>query len=141
ANDTGTSSVDLLTNDGQVTVTGTVADANGVASLVVNDGAESHTVPVAAHRSWSHALDLAEGSHALEVLTTDNAGNLSSQTLDAITVIYTRSLHDALPIFANDTGTSSVDLLTNDGQVTVTGTVADANGVASLVVNDGAESH
>jgi hypothetical protein len=73
--DTGASSTDLITSDGHVTLSGNVADANGISSVEVFDGKTDLGAATIDHGTWSYSALFGEGSHTLSAVATDWAGN------------------------------------------------------------------
>jgi cobalamin biosynthesis Mg chelatase CobN len=72
---------DSVVRSRQLTLAGTVADANGVESIEVSvDGGEWTSIPVQA--TWSTVVDLGDwGSHTLTVRARDVAGNLAEASI------------------------------------------------------------
>ncbi|MBW8756573.1 MAG: cadherin-like domain-containing protein, partial [Burkholderiales bacterium] len=149
ADDTGASSTDDLTNNARPVLTGT-GEANGTVSITVtpsSGGALSYTATTDAAGHWSldtatatptagtmPAAGLPDGPVALQVVSTDAAGNTTTAT-----GAFTEDLgapaasiglkHDA----ADDTGASSTDNLTNNAKPVLTGT-GEANGTVTISV-------
>jgi VCBS repeat-containing protein len=73
--DTGISSVDRITSDGHVTLTGTVSDNNAVAGVEIFDGTTDLGPATVSGGTWNFAYNLGEGTHALDAVATDAAGN------------------------------------------------------------------
>ncbi|WP_256359714.1 VCBS domain-containing protein [Stutzerimonas frequens] len=109
--DTGTSGSDSVTNSGALTVGGTEAGATVEYSI---DGGQT----------WSPTFTPVEGSNTVSVRQTDVAGNTSGAT----TVSFVLDTQVAAPTVSltSDTGTSSSDLITNTGALTIGGTEAGA---------------
>ncbi len=138
AHDTGASASDRVTNDGSVTLSGSVADANGVASVEVFDGKTDLGAAGVVGGAWSFSGLLSEGSHTLSAIATDLAGNPTATAAQSTILVDT--IDPTITIgqqLVHDTGASASDRVTNDGNVTLSGSVADANGVASVEVFDG----
>lgn len=74
-NDTGLSSSDLVTSDGRVTLTGTVDDDVAIGSVRVFDGATDLGEATITGGTWTFSTTLAVGTHALNAVATDAAGN------------------------------------------------------------------
>jgi M6 family metalloprotease-like protein/uncharacterized repeat protein (TIGR02543 family) len=111
----------VATNRTPVSISGTVSDANGIASLTINGTA----VVVAANGSYQYALPLAaEGAVAITVIATDKAGNSAS---DSRTLTY----DNTLPVI---TVTGPADSSqTREAVVTVTGSVSEAASVQGRI--------
>lgn len=140
ANDTGASNSDGLTFD--PTVSGTVADAHGIAALEaafdIGPSPVFHNV-TSALSNGSFTLTLAnlatvlgsslvDGNYRLLVRVRDAAGNLSTNTA----IVFTLDTTVAVPTLAltNDTGVSNIDHITSDP--TVNGTASDTHGPVTL---------
>ena len=112
--DSGTSSSDKITNVGTVDVT----LASDVASWrYTSDGGTSWTT------GSGTSFTLAEGAYALgnvKVEQTDTAGNVSAQTAStaAITIDKTPPNPNSFSLLS-DTGSSSTDMITNNGTISV----------------------
>ena len=109
-----------LTNNGKVTISGTVSDASCIKTLTVNG-----TAVTVSNGSFSAEVTLTEGSNSIAVVATDNAGN-------STTVTKTTTYDATKPTVTVDT----IPTLTNKDTYTVTGTVSDTNGIKSLVINE-----
>ena len=117
--DTGPDSSDGITSNGQVDISGVEAGATWEYSI---DGGTSWTTGTGTF------FTLAEGTHAagdVQVRQTDVAGNVSNIGANAITVDTTVPSTPSLALNA-DTGSSSSDGITNNGQVDVSGLEAGA---------------
>jgi large repetitive protein len=79
---------DWITSDGHLTLSGTVLDANGVSSVELFDGTtDLGAAIISSNGAWSFPTLLAEGTHALHAVATDNAGNpTTTATQPTITV-------------------------------------------------------
>jgi hypothetical protein len=121
ANDTGVSSIDGITNDGTVNVTGLEA---GV-SWQYSTNSSSNWINGA-----GSSFVLASGSYgagSILVRQSDIAGNTSAiGQLGAITIIDSTAATPSLAL-ANDTGVSATDGITNDGTINVTDLEAGAS--------------
>ncbi|MCK6489356.1 MAG: Ig-like domain-containing protein [Planctomycetes bacterium] len=133
ADDTGYSASDFITLDLSQTVTGTCSSEPGAASLLVVDGVATYPL---ASPSWSQALALAPGTHALEVTTTDTAGNVRRASRSLVVDVLPPTA--AITSIASDTGTSASDFITNDTTLTVNGTVSEAACDVLVELLDGA---
>ncbi|WP_394375377.1 retention module-containing protein [Stutzerimonas frequens] len=109
--DTGASGSDSITNSGALTIGGTEAGATVEYSI---DGGQT----------WSPTFTPVDGSNTVSVRQTDVAGNTSGAT----TVSFVLDTQVAAPTVSltSDTGTSSSDLITNTGALTIGGTEAGA---------------
>jgi hypothetical protein len=127
AHDTGASGSDWITNDGHVTLSGTVSDANGVAGVEVFDGTTDLGPATITNAAWAFPTVLAEGTHSLYAVAADKAGNpTTSQTEPTIVVDKTAPV----PFMSDATKN------TNNSLSTLTG-VSEANSKVS--VYDGAK--
>jgi hypothetical protein len=131
ASDTGASSTDRITSNGAVTLTGTDADAVGVASVHVLDGTtDLGAATLNGDGTWSFSTTLAQGSHALSAKATDTSGN-SSTTAAAPTILVDQTAPSetfATVTLISDTGSSATDFITSNGGVHFAGTVSDSGG-------------
>jgi hypothetical protein len=138
AHDTGIAQTDWITNDGHVTLSGTVSDANGVAGVEVFDGTADLGPATITNGAWAFSTVLAEGTHTLDAVATDDAGNTTTTpSQPTVVVATTPPIVTVSQSLVNDTGVSHADLITNDGHVTLSGMVSDDNGVANVEVFDG----
>src|SRR5207248_1062729 len=90
--DTGVSASDLITKDGHVTLSGAVADANGVASVEIFDGTTDLGAAKIVGGVWSYATVLGEGSHSLSAVATDLAGNPAASIAQSTILLGTVAL-------------------------------------------------
>jgi hypothetical protein len=125
---------DHITNNGNVTLSGTVTDNVTVSQVQVFNGSTSlglATVNNTAH-TWSLATNLTQGTYnQLKATATDSGGNsASASTTQFVTV-------DTTPP-AVTLQTESVSGLTRSTSDTITVTATDANGVASVAIWDDA---
>lgn len=114
--DTGASATDGITATGLLTVSGTAEPGSSVA--LFNGTAPLGTVVADGLGHFSHAVQLAEGTHALRATATDIAGNVSAA--GTLTVRVDSGAPDAPGLLAisPDTGTAD-DRLTNTGTLAV----------------------
>ena len=120
ANDTGASNSDLMTADGRVTLTGTVEAG---ATVAIYDGSTKlGDATLDGSGGWTFSTVLQEGSHTLHAEATDLAGNTKS-TSPQPTITVTPPVKILSQTLAHDNGSLNTDLVTNDGSVTLTGTV------------------
>ncbi|MFA0254627.1 VCBS domain-containing protein, partial [Vibrio breoganii] len=110
--DTGSSSSDLITSNGQLTITGQETGAHTLYSV---DG--GHT--------WTNSFTPIEGSNSVSVKQVDPAGNESKPT----DLTFTLDTKVAAPQVAlkTDTGSSNTDHITQHGELEVTGTESGAH--------------
>ena len=147
--DTGLSSTDGLTNNGKPVLTGT-GEANSTVAITVTlpGGAQlTYTAATDSHGNWSldtsstapitgtmPANGIPDGLVNLQVSTTDAAGNNATAT-GSFTEDQTKPIasidlkHDGV----DDTGVSSTDGLTNNGEPVLTGT-GEANSTVAITV-------
>jgi len=101
-NDTGSSAVDGITNDGALTVSG---EAGALIEYSIDAGV-----------TWTAGFTAAEGANSVQVRQTDEAGNISPASTALIFTLDTTAPVAAPSIaLTNDTGSSAVDDITNDG--------------------------
>jgi hypothetical protein len=124
-------------NDANQTVSGTVVSV-GTASVVgqtltlTDNGTTLGTTTVQANGSFSASVTLLNlGSNSIVATVTDNDGNTGTSsavvdTLESIAPTVTISSE----VLADDTGASSTDYITMDGQATLTGTTSAGSTVA-----------
>jgi hypothetical protein len=134
ASDSGTSSIDDLTNVTLPTLTG-AGEAGTTVTLY--DGATAvGSATVAADGTWSVVPSpaLTTGTHLLKARVTDVAGNASTYSTPlAVTIDTTAPTAPVAPTLAaaSDTGVSSTDKITADTTPTLTGT-AEANAIVTV---------
>jgi hypothetical protein len=75
ADDTGASSTDYVTSDGQVTLTGTTTAGSTVA---IFDGAADIGTATVSGTNWTFSTDLGEGAHQLYATATDSDGGTAT---------------------------------------------------------------
>jgi Ca2+-binding RTX toxin-like protein len=92
-----------------------------------------HTAPVqaqydlASHEWTATVAGLSDGTHTFAVQTTDANGNINPLNFqDTVTVDTDLPTSTIAQTLENDTGASHTDLITSDGNVTVTGTASEA---------------
>ncbi|MGZ5529065.1 MAG: Ig-like domain-containing protein [Limisphaerales bacterium] len=120
--DTGVSSTDRITSDGHVTLTGTVSDNNAVAGVEIFDGTTDLGAATISGTTWSFAYNLGAGTHALDAVATDVAGN-TTITAAQPTIIVDQTA--PLPVITNE-------VLNKHGAVTLTGTTGEANDTVTV---------
>ena len=137
ASDSGTSSIDRITNDTTPTYTGTSAQVGGVVTLF--EGAVTLGSGSVTAGAWSATSTvLADGTHTITAKVADLAGNLSAASpaapiLTIDTVAPTTPSTPALAA-ASDTGSSNTDGITTDTTPTYTGT-RQAQSIVTLLAN------
>jgi hypothetical protein len=104
--DSGSSGTDLITNNGALSITGT---ETGATVQYSTDGS-----------TWTNSFTPVEGANTVYVRQTDVAGNVSGST----SLSFTLDTQIAAPTVAltTDSGTSTSDLITNNGALSITGT-------------------
>src|SRR5262249_55227825 len=123
---------------GHVSLSGSISDANGVASVEVFDGTIALGTAGMAGGVWSFSTVLGEGSHTLSAVATDFAGNpTATDVLPALVVDTIRPTLAIDQALADASGVSAFDPLPIYGHVSMSGSISDANGVASVEVFDG----
>ena len=122
AQDSGPSSTDLNTFNGSVTLTGTIEVGVGEIVTIKDGSASLGTATLDGSGGWTFSTVLGEGSHQLYATGTDLAGNTASTTLEP-TITVTPPVKITSEVLAQDTGTSSTDFNTQNGKVTLKGTV------------------
>lgn len=130
--DTGSSNSDFVTQDGRVTLLGTVSGTSPNASVEVFDGTTSLGLATVSDGAWWLDTTLSEGNHDFSAKLTDLFGDRAntSEHPHSVTVDTTPPL--VIDHLANDTGTSSTDRITSIGTVTGTG---DPNATVHLAVD------
>ncbi|WP_456660830.1 beta strand repeat-containing protein [Bradyrhizobium sp. JR3.5] len=132
-----------LTKDNTLALSGTVSDANGVASVHIFDGATDLGAATVSSGNWSFTTAaLSDGSHSFTAVAADNAGNVTTTspavTATVDTTAPTETMSSTLGTNTGSTTTISSGGLTKDNTLALSGTVSDANGVASVHIFDGA---
>src|SRR5439155_280111 len=130
-----------MTKDNTLALSGTVTDANGVASVHIFDGNTDLGAASVTGNSWTFTTSaLSDGTHSFTAKSVDNAGNgtttaavtaLVDTTGPSETISSTTGTNNGL------TSTISSGGLTKDNTLALSGTLSDLNGVASLHVFDG----
>jgi T5SS/PEP-CTERM-associated repeat protein len=125
---------DHITNNGSVTLSGTVTDNVTVSQLQVFNGGTLlglATVNNTAH-TWSLTVNLTQGTYnQLKATATDSGGNTASASTTQFVIV------DTTPP-ALTSQTESVSGLTRSTSDTITVTATDADGVASVAIWDDA---
>ena len=124
-NDTGLSSSDYITNDdNKLTFNGT-GEAGGTVTLTRgNSVVGSATVDGTGHWTITDGdSSINDGTYTYKATETDLAGNIGNTATVNVTVDTVRPTEDvSIKSIAQDTGVSSTDFVTNDTQLTVSGT-------------------
>ncbi|HXD85475.1 MAG TPA: Ig-like domain-containing protein [Urbifossiella sp.] len=103
-NDSGSSNVDSITNDGALSLTG--VEGGAAVQYSTDNGA-----------NWTPTLTPLEGTNNVSVRQIDVAGNISIGS-DTFTFVLDSTPPAALTIaLSNDTGLSNIDLITSDGSL------------------------
>ncbi|MFX4221632.1 MAG: Ig-like domain-containing protein [Thalassobaculum sp.] len=139
--DSGVSSTDNLTNASVLGFQGTT-EAGAFVSLLVDGVTVSSGTAFTLFGgtltagAWTlSAFSLSEGSHFVQAVATDAAGNSATSSGLEIVIDRTAPTVSAPDLVASsDTGASSTDNITEDATPTFTGT-AEAGSVVSLLVN------
>jgi hypothetical protein len=130
AQDTGISATDRVTSNGAVTLAGSISGAAGTAVKIFDGNVQLGTATLDGKGGWSYATTLPIGTHTLHAVASDLAGNTTTTaafpTITVETSIPVISINTQ--ILAQDTGLSNTDLVTNNGAVTLSGTVSGAAG-------------
>ncbi|HWU40511.1 MAG TPA: hypothetical protein VN203_22920, partial [Candidatus Acidoferrum sp.] len=111
----------FLTNQAQMSVSGTVTDASGIMTVSVNGQPASLT-----GTGFTATVALVEGTNTLMVAAVDAAGNTSTASV-------TGTLDTVVPVVTVTTPVSG--FVTNQGTVTVSGTVTDIGVIDGVTVN------
>jgi YVTN family beta-propeller protein len=111
----------FLTREISVTVAGTVTETSTITALTVNGQAVSLT-----GTAFSYSLALTEGANTITVTAEDAAGNTATASLSG-----TRDTLGPLLVITSPLAGATIDQTT----LAVEGTVSDATGVLSVVVN------
>ncbi len=133
--DSGLSTTDFITNDDQITFSGT-AEANARIQLI--NGSDIETIAMAnANGEWTydHSDVLTEGIHTFTFRALDKAGWASPQNTEVGVVIDTTNPDTpVVNSITDDNGVSASDKLTNDNMPEFTGS-ADPNGIVEILLN------
>jgi Ca2+-binding RTX toxin-like protein len=137
--DTGVSATDLLTNDGQVTLTGTATDNLSVVSVHIFDGSTDLGAATLNGSDWTFSTLLTTGAHSLNAVATDANGNSTATTMQAQIIVDTTGpiVSITSQILAHDTGVLPNDLVTSDGHVSLTGLASDDHALLNVHIFDG----
>ncbi|KFI07302.1 hypothetical protein JN27_10150 [Massilia sp. BSC265] len=139
ASDTGASSSDGITNDTTPTFIGSGAMANSVVALFVDERKVGETVTDALGNWTITSTVLGEGYHSVGLKQFDVAGNKSgySESFN-LQIDTTAPAKLAAPDLAeaSDTGSSTIDNITNATTPTFTGSGATVGGQVALVVGN-----
>jgi hypothetical protein len=125
--DTGVSATDNITNDGQVTLTGTVSGGTGT-TVQIDDGSTNlGAATVNSSGAWSFTTTLAAGTHTLTAVATDPTTSLTATSA-------------AEPVITVETAAPTVTIgapveVATSAAVTLSGTVSGAAGTTVEVYN------
>ncbi|WP_421577752.1 beta strand repeat-containing protein [Shinella sp. M31] len=122
--DTGKSTTDKITSNGALTISG--KEAGATLSYIVDGGAASTTYNPGA---------LANGTHTVQFIQTDTAGNVST---NSITFTLDKSVATPTLALTADTGKSATDKITSNGALTISG--KEAGATLSYIVDGGTTS-
>ena len=101
-------------------ISGTVSDANGIASVQVRDGATILGNAAITGSTWSfNATGLGDGSHSFTAIATDNAGNASAAVSAGAAV----TVDSVAPVVS----ITSAAVTTNQAAQTIAGRASDAH--------------
>ncbi|MCJ8052548.1 FG-GAP-like repeat-containing protein [Shinella curvata] len=123
--DTGASSTDKITSTGALTIT---KESGATLSYIVDGGAASGSYDPSA---------LADGTHTVQVVQTDIAGNVSDARSITFTLDRTKPVTPVLSL-TSDTGSSATDRITSNGALTITG--KESGTTLSYIVDGGPAS-
>ncbi|WP_421590319.1 beta strand repeat-containing protein [Shinella sp. M27] len=123
--DTGKSATDKITSNGALTISG--KESGATLSYIVDGGTASTTYNPSA---------LANGTHTVQVIQTDAAGNVSTGSI-TFTLDRAKPATPTLALTA-DTGKSATDKITNNGALTITG--KETGATLSYIVDGGTAS-
>lgn len=130
SNDTGSSATDLITKQaGQIEIRGTLNGtlASNETVMVSLDNGASWITAVAAGSNWTIDARTLSGSNTIKVYVKDAAGNTgSTATFDYVLDQTGPSTTFGTIRFSNDSGSSKIDLNTNDAAQTITATLSTA---------------
>jgi len=109
-----------LTRDNTVTVSGTVSDTVGVASVHVFDGTNDLGAATISGNTWSFTTTaLTDGLHSFSAKATDTSGNGSASGSIAAMIDATAPAAPGVAL-AIDSGSSNTDHITNVGTLAIT---------------------
>ena len=133
-NDTGLSSSDFITRDGDINVQGslTAALGNSEKAQISLDGGVSWIDLVVSGKQWTYSdsRTLSDGTYAYQVRVIDSAGNVGATHSQNIVVDLTPPAATAITIdsVSQDHGLSDSDFITSDNQISLHGTLGAALG-------------
>ncbi|MGY4320558.1 uncharacterized protein YdeI (BOF family) [Bradyrhizobium sp. JR3.5] len=138
---TATISSGGLTKDNTLALSGTVSDANGVASVHVFEGSTDLGAATITGNTWTlTTAALSDGAHSFTAKAVDNAGNSTTTAAITATVDTTAPSETISSTIGTNTGltaTISSGGLTKDNTLALSGTVSDSNGVSSVHIFEG----
>jgi hypothetical protein len=135
ASDSGSSSVDNLTNDTTPTLNGTAVAGS---KIEIFDGVTSlGTTTADGGGAWSFTTGaLSSGGHTLTAQATDVAGNVGAASAGLAITIDTAAPSSTVTAIDQDTGTSATDEITRDRTLFIEGT-AEANARVDVFLGGG----
>jgi len=138
AQDTGSSATDLITNNGAVTLKGTVAGSAGTIVQIFDGTILLGLATLDANGNWTFTTTLPAGVNALHAVATNAAGSTSTAAAPAITVDHTAPVvsytyesqilgSNTVQLYGNYTGPTGTKIeiysgTTDLGTATITGT-------------------
>ncbi|MGW8123054.1 MBG domain-containing protein, partial [Roseivirga echinicomitans] len=135
--DAGTSATDNVTNDQTLEINGT-AEANASIEVFIG-GASVGNTSADASGDWTFdhtGTTLPEATHSITAKATDAAGNESVESSAlSVTIDITAPAAPVVTGISNDTGISDSDGLTNDNELTITGT-SEANASVEVFIDN-----
>lgn len=136
ASDSGSSSVDNVTNSAQPTISGLGGSPDGLVHVLVN-GVTVGSAPADILGNWAYTFTspLPEGANVITVVVSDVAGNNAAPSTGLTIVVDTTAPVLAAPdlLAASDTGVSSTDNITSSRTHHLTGSAADGDVIRILV--------
>ena len=136
--DTGASATDRITNNGSVTLSGTMSGASGTI-VQVFDGTTALGTATLSGSNWSYTTTLAAGTHTLHAVATDLAGNTATTAAQPTVTVDTTA-----PVVTGITASIASGATLVGGQtftLTVTTsepvTVSTSGGAPTLTLSDG----
>ena len=135
--DTGISATDRVTTNGAVTLSGTVSRSAGTFVQVLDGSKLLGSATIDANGGWTFSTTLGLGTHALYVVATDLAGNytMSPVQLPITVEAAMPAVQVTAQVLTQDTGASGTDRITNNGAVTLSGTVRGATGTTVKIMD------
>jgi large repetitive protein len=138
-NDTGPSATDGITTDGTVAFSGTVTGSTGTIVKIYDGTTLLGTAVLDGRGGWSFGTVLPVGVHSLRAVAVDPTGRTANSTtqwpltIEPAVALPTISVISQL--LATDSGLSTTDRVTNNGAVTLSGTVSGATGTVVRILD------